>query len=182
MTTKIKLLISGSFLFAIILWMMSIVLFPQKSGLVHELPTPLPTPTPIYFNSPKLYQHNTVPPVSYSQDAVTKLNTILSPAPLSSEDQQVKTSVLKTIDPNIPTVMATDTFKMEYIQALDEFLVEIRTTDIDGAKNDVRVWLHTFGFSDSAVCKLKVVFYLNSTVANLLRNSKTEFSPVFTNC
>jgi len=61
-------------------------------------------------------------------------------------------------------------FRIDYI-APDFFQVEIKTTNIVGARESAIAWFKSKGFNEEDICRLPVTFYLNAEVARELGGS-----------
>src|SRR5664279_2965459 len=93
-------------------------------------------------------------PLTYDEESTKRKDELLkNRQPLSSPDQITKT-------PN--PLKITDMYKIEYLPSVDEFQVELTTIRINTAKDDAVAWLKGQGFSDEALCKLPVVFTIDS--------------------
>lgn len=131
----------------------------------------VPTPTP--------HLTKTNPPVAYDKQSNMKmLDMIKHRTPLSPADTVVKNKIITKSG----LVKETPTYKMEYIHAGDEFLVEIKTVNINQAKEDSVAWLKSKGLSDQGVCHLPLVYYLNHNAATSLRGLNIKFSPLPPGC
>jgi hypothetical protein len=116
------------------------------------------------------------PPVEYNAG---KLHEIFTNRPTISEpDLEAKNALISKKNP----LQSTQDYEIEYLSAPDEFMVEIRTTDIQKAKADTVTWFASQGFTNDGICKLPVVFYLNYDVAESLRGTNTVFSPLPPGC
>jgi hypothetical protein len=116
------------------------------------------------------------PPVEYNPG---NLHEIFTNRPtLNESDLEAKKALITRKNP----LQTTDGYAVEYLSAPDEFMVEIKTTDIQKAKADTVGWLESQGLSSDGICKLPVVFYLNYEVAQGLRGTNTVFSPLPPGC
>lgn len=132
-----------------------------------------------YFADPnKVVKYE--PPMNYA-DADTKkmLDSVGNRKPLSESDQRIR-AILTTDFAN--PLSETESYYLEYLSEPDQFMVEIRSVDIDGTKNQVNEWFHSQGMSSDGICNLPVVFYMNPTTAENFRNKNVEFSPLPLGC
>lgn len=103
---------------------------------------------------------------------------------LSQQDQKAKENLFKKLgegEATIGVLYSTDNFKIEYIPAPNDFEVEIKTTSIALAKNEVSSWFKSFGFTEEGICNLPVFFYLGPGVREQLLPN-TVFSPLPPGC
>jgi hypothetical protein len=121
----------------------------------------------------------THPPVLYDTESSARmLDLVENRVPLSPSDEVVKAKLSKRENP----VHETETYSMEYISSADEFLVEIRTMNINQAKEESVAWLLKQGVSEDGLCHLPVVYYLNSDTANSMRDMNIRFNPLPPGC
>lgn len=120
------------------------------------------------------------PAMNYEDGSTKKmLNSVEKRKPLSEADKKIRDAI--TNDMQNP-LSETDAYLLEYLSEPDQFMVEIRSTDIDGTKNQVKQWFNSQGISDEGICKLPVVFYMNPTAAEAYRNKNVEFNPLPIGC
>ena len=156
---------------------------PQQNTVTTQTSTNInstiapPTPT-----SPST---NGNPAVLYDSAAQDKLiNAIQDRKSLSQNDMVAKANIIAQL-PNgekSGIVYSDPTLNIEYISSADLFQVEIRTTDIQSAKNAANVWFRAHGLSQQAICTMPVEFYLNYDIANHLRQTNIVFSPLGNGC
>ncbi|MBI2011469.1 hypothetical protein HYS91_01740 [Candidatus Daviesbacteria bacterium] len=143
--------------------------------------SPLPSSVPSFSPAPS--SEITQPPITYESPKTKKLlDRLENRQTLSSLDQAAKDSLLSSIGNQSSILITTSTFKVEYVKAADEFMVEILTTDIDLAKEETVSWFKEQGFSDEGICQVPAVFYLNFEVSNKLRGSGYKFDPMAPGC
>ena len=119
------------------------------------------------------------PPVQYNEERNKKMLQILEDRPaLSPSDQTRRAQLTASVNPLSETLE----YSLEYLSAPDEFMVEIRTIDINSAKQKAISWFKSKGLSDEGICHLPLVFYLNYDVAQNLRDMKVEFDPLPPGC
>jgi hypothetical protein len=119
------------------------------------------------------------PAVQYNAEKSKQLHEVFTSRPALTEND--KAARQKLTQKKNPLVEA-DLFTIEYLSAPDEFMVEIRTADIERAKAGTMEWLQDQGLTPDGICKLPVVFYLNYDVAQSLRGTNTEFNPLPPGC
>lgn len=142
-------------------------------------PTSSPAPTLIPYSG------KTNPPIKYQPKATQKMiDKLVSRTPLSNSDKIAKERILNLFPAGQVSgvIYKSPTIQVEYINAADEIQVEILTVDIAQAKTDASSWFSSHGFSKEAICNLPVVFYINRNIANQLRNSNIQFSPLAEGC
>lgn len=121
----------------------------------------------------------TDPPVLYKKERNDKMLEILDTRPaLSGSDKAIRAKLTALRNP----LQNTNEYSLEYLSSPDEFMVEIRTVDINSAKEKVIAWLKNTGLSDEGICHLPVVFYLNYATANSLRGMNMQFDPLPPGC
>ena len=147
-------------------------------------PTPITNLRPTKVTAPSgPIKSQTNPPVLYNKHTSKKmLEKLERRTPLSTQDEAAKQRIIRSIN-NKPSVLRTDiTFRVEYISGPELFMVEIRTVDIGKGKLDAKNWLISQGFTTQGTCELPVVYYLNSSVAQQLRDLGITFSPLAEGC
>lgn len=106
-------------------------------------------------------------------------NEIDTKQPLQQSDIVAKQNTITILQQNGNSLFETDSFKIMYIQTYDMFQVEIKTTNIKQAEDDVLTWFTTKGLSKDAVCKIPVQFYLNFYIKHQINQ---EIPPLFYGC
>jgi hypothetical protein len=120
-----------------------------------------------------------VPPVTYDQDAEKRLVAMLHNHPeLSPSDQTARITLSHIENP----IYQTPQYTMKYDNQMQEVIVEILTTDVNGAKDDAVKWLESKGLSAQGVCTLPVEFILNDKAAEYLRGKNIVISPLASGC
>lgn len=123
--------------------------------------------------------------VRYSSGSAQKLiSKLVNRAAISSNDSFAKAKILSLLPKGeVSGILNTSpNIRIEYINAADEFKVEILTTHILQAKSEAVIWFRSQGMSQEGICNLPVSFYLNKSVANQLRNSNITFNPLAEGC
>jgi hypothetical protein len=144
---------------------------------------PLPTPIPTVTEVPPA-----IPPpplINYDTKAELRLVDKMRNRPqLSQIDASAKTTMLNTVlkGYNSGVAYESETVRIEYVKSLDLFMAEIKTTDIQQAKNDANVWFRGQGLSQEGICNLPVMFLLNLDTAEILKNKNILFSPLPNSC
>lgn len=168
-----------------LLLLLLVVLFPLVVALLFQgksapqTNTNLPTPTPVALPT-------TSPPPStfqYSKTDTDKLlNTIDNRTPLSSSDASVKANLITLSNPQTDILYQTSDFTLFYIRSADVFQVEIDTINVDSAKQNVVSYLSSQGLSQSGICNLPLVFYLQVSIRDQLKENGYIFSPLAPGC
>lgn len=145
---------------------------------------PATTTTPLPIIAPSVISTSPMP-VILDNAAESRLSKILTQRPtLSPQDSQQKTTMLTTIlhGNNSGILFRNDDVQLEYVQSADMLMAEIKTTSIVQAKADTIDWLHNQGFSQSGICDLPVMFYLDPGVTQQLQGQDVIFSPLPNGC
>lgn len=136
-----------------------------------------PTPTPF---------KKTNPPVEYDTIAEYRLLTkIKNRVPLQEEDKKAVLEVKYLIEPEDAEegpVYTSTNITINYIGEADVFQVEIKSPDINSAKNEAVAWLTGQGMSKQAICDYPVYFYLNADTAESLRGTGTVMNTLPPGC
>ncbi len=136
-----------------------------------------PTPTPI---------DKTSPPVEYDTIAEYRLLAkIKNRAPLKEEDKKVILEIKYLIEPEDAeegTVYISPDITIWYIGEADVFQVEVKSRNIESAKNEAMRWFAAQGLSAQAACDYPVYFYLNSDTAESLRGTGTVMNTLPPGC
>lgn len=131
----------------------------------------------------ELNQPQTNPFMKYHAKSTKKmLERLKSRVPLSIKDESTKQRIVKSVNGKSSILITTQTFRVEYIESPDIFMVEIKTIDIGKGKSDTKEWLISQGFTPQGACELPVVYYLNLNVASQLRDLGLTFSPLEEGC
>lgn len=119
------------------------------------------------------------PPVEDNiQQTKKMMDFIDNRRPLSRTDQQARNKLITKTNP----LQETADFSAEYVSAPDEFMVEIRTKNLDKAKKEAAEWFQNQGFSNEGICHLPIVFYINYEIAQSLRGMHIQFDPLPPGC
>ncbi|HSW88085.1 MAG TPA: hypothetical protein VLG12_02890 [Candidatus Saccharimonadales bacterium] len=98
---------------------------------------------------------------------------------LSASDTIAKQTAIVSIKQNPDAIYETNEYKIMYIESYDMFQVEISTTNVKQAEDDVLAWFTTKGISKDAVCKIPVEFYLSFSLKQQLNQG---VPPLFYGC
>lgn len=161
------------------LLIVGLVMFAQqkKPG---SLPPFFPTPTPLARPPLSAQTQPAVPYVTGSGKRL--LDKIERRELLSPADASVKRNLI-TISLNGEKFLSvTVSYRMIYVPTFDIFQVELLSNDISSAKRRATEWFTDQGLSSEGVCNLPIMFYLNSEVANAMRNTNTVFNPLPERC
>jgi hypothetical protein len=115
----------------------------------------------------------------YDKKGVEKLllDATTRPTP-SQSDTQLRQQLIQELNEKSGTLLQTPDFNLEYVKAPNDFEVEIKTTNVSQAKLDAISYFKDKGFSNDGICKLPLMFYLNSTVAQSYRQTNQTFNPI----
>ena len=142
-------------------------------------------PTPIYASPTPIDTLQQPPPVDYDTEATDRLiDKVENRPPLSSSDQQAKQNILSLLpnDQASGYIYTSPNVAIEYAASPDTFLAEIYIENITRAKTEAVNWLKNRGLSEKGVCDLPISFFLNWEVANKLRGTNINFSPLPDGC
>lgn len=118
-----------------------------------------------------------------SSDGHSKLiDRLKNPVPLTVNDQNVKKQVIAEVGGKAATLNETRSYKIMYLPTGDEFLVAIKDINIVRAKQEVKNWFISKGFSQNAMCDLPVSFFLDNLVVEQLKGLDITFSPIMEGC
>lgn len=120
-----------------------------------------------------------------NEEKMLKLLGILAKRPaLSVKDKAAKTKIINNLanEKSHPYTKKFDDFTIDYVKSADEFLVEIKSLNTQRAKYWATMWFKLSGISDEGLCKLPVMFYLESDLKNRLQVPSLEFNPIPDNC
>jgi hypothetical protein len=169
-TNRLVLIIGIGFLVLIIIASIVQNSKPQKA--------PANQPTVMPNDQRTITPHDNPPVENNVQQTKKMIDLIDHRQPLSAADQQVKNKIIT--QPN-PLKVSKD-FSAEYLSAPDEFMVEIRSMNLNKAKEEATAWFKSQGLSDAGICHLPVVFYINYDIAQSLRGMKIQFDPLPPGC
>jgi hypothetical protein len=123
------------------------------------------------------------PIIKYDQKKTDQMLKILDEKPsLTEQDQETKKQLIDSLGNNSGILVNRVAFMVEYVKTADEFMVEIRSTDIEKAKEDAVVWLKEQGFTQDGICNLPVVFYPNIPRDQMLNTIDKSFNPLAPGC
>lgn len=158
-----KLYILISILCIIVAICIGFLLLRGKNSLQRTVPISIPTP---------IQTNNTpTPSTKISIKAATgifqnktiqkELDLLENRRPLINTDTETKIRLIQSLPSDSETIYATTDYAVLYIKPIDEFQVEIKTTQAAQAKKDAITWFETQGMSFDGVCKLPVIFFTN---------------------
>lgn len=180
MNKKILLLIVTSIIIIVsfLFFMLEFNKQPQTTNTV--INKPITTPTIIQIRQ----SQNTIKQlVPYKSGSLNKIEDLRkNQNNLSQNDAAIRDTLIKSIVNPQGILYTTKNIQIVYASGINEFEVEIFTTDINGAKNEAVVWLKQKGLSDDGICKLPLIFYLNIKISNQLKESGIVFNPLPDNC
>ena len=143
--------------------------------VVYNITKKQPSPTNINNNSAKA----DYAPMKYDDSKQKYLLEMLKKRPLLTDQDKV---IRSTLEKGPVPLIKTDEYEISYISAADVFLSELYSKNIDLAKDKAVAWLKDKGLSNTGICNLPVVFYLNSKTADELKDSVTNFNPLPSYC
>lgn len=120
----------------------------------------------------------------YAPNTVSKLvNLVQNKQPLSTNDSLLKQKLILGIPKRtIGTLYTTKAYQITYLTNFDIFEVDISTTNINDAKNSAIAWFTNQGFSYGGICKLPLMFSVNSTIRQELEDQNVVFNPLPEGC
>lgn len=153
---------------------------PAISPTQRPQQTPYPKPTNILTPTPT---NTTNPPTEYfSEDEQKLIQKVKNRTPLSVSDGEAKAIILSSIGNKSGVVYKSQNFTIEYIKSPDVFQVTILNTNVSLAKQEAVSWFKSQGLSQEGICSLPVMFILDWNMANKLRGTNTQFSPLPDGC
>lgn len=157
------------------LYIIMVFIFPfDRKTNTNQKRTPSPTASAVKQSNPV---------INVNENAMVSLNDKLNnPQPLSQEDYAVRSKLLAKLNNATGTLYRTSSFRIDYLQSPDKFMVEIRDMNVGSAKQEATQWFLDQGMSKKGICNLPVIFYLNSDVAEELKPLHFVFNPVAENC
>ncbi len=171
--TKILIIV----LFFILVVILLVVFLFRTSGRIQPIPSATPT------SSPQIVDRLSNQRVKYSASATKKmLDNLNNPKPLSVQDQSTRERLINSLGNKSGVFVQNTLYHIEYVKAANQFMIEIKSTDIQVAKTEAVEWLIQQGFSQEGICNLPVVFYLNSQVSRQLSGQDIIFSPLAEGC
>jgi len=141
-----------------------------------NLPPPIPAP------SSKEILPNSPPKLTYPKDKIDKmLNMVDNRTPLTTSDQAIRNRIIASIGSSSGTLFETPRYTIEYVQAPDSFMVEVKTIDIQQVKSDAVKWFTDQGVSTEGTCYFPIVFH--STIPlDVLPPTPLIFNPIPEGC
>lgn len=163
---------TGIFLFILILIGITFLESLKNGG--EDTSTESPSPTSTASNERKIDD----PVVEYSKESTDKLLVVVTtrPTPGLTADKTLRSQIISELDGNSGIINSTNSYRLEYVKAPNDFEAEIITTQISKAKEDVISFLRQKGFSDEGICKLPLMFYLNFEIAKSIPDNE-KFGP-----
>jgi hypothetical protein len=162
----------------VITFLITFISFTATPAATVKTYSPLPTISPSVISTSPM-------PVILDNSAESRLAKILTHRPtLSQQDSQSKSTMLTTIlhGFNSGILFKNNDVQLEYVQSADLFMAEIKTTSILQAKAETGTWLKSQGLSQSGICNLPVMFYLDPVITQELQGQDVIFSPLAIGC
>lgn len=126
-------------------------------------------------------QTNTVESVKYKAGSLGKaFDKLTNRVPLSTSDQIAKNKLISQAGKS-GIIKKTESYSIEYVAPMDDFEIEILSTNIEAVKKEAESYLKSQGFSKEGLCDLPVRFYLNFNVRSSLPQG-TVFNPLTEGC
>ena len=178
MNKRVFFIIVASTSFGIIIISIIIIIsFNMRQQTPSSIDQPVPTPYPT-FQGKTLKSR-----VPHDQaDQRKSVDSIKNRQELSTQGRVARQNLINSMGNASGVLQETNTYRLEYIKLPDIFMAEILTTNITQAKQDVESYLLQQGFSQSDICYLPLVFYLNASISQSLRGTAVEFSPLPLGC
>lgn len=171
------ILLGAAFLLVVIVLVAAVSSFTSSTPPSSSSQTPLPTPTPYIQPITPLPKQ-----VVYDKTATDKMmDTIKNRQPLTASDSAARALLVAQAQKS-SYLYTSNNVRLEYVSAPDEFMAEILTSNISGAKNEVVTFLQTKGLSHDAICHLPLVFYFSSSARHTLPSNSPAFSPIAEGC
>lgn len=136
----------------------------------------IPVPTTVeelnVTKTPPITSNPSVKPATIFENPSTKkmLDLLENRQPLANTDIEIKTKLINSLPADSETIYAATDYNIDYIQPLDEFQVEILTTNIQQAKTEAVSWFTGQGMTHDGICKLPLVFYTNIDIFRQLKS------------
>ncbi len=166
----------------------SIIIAAFKAAPKSSKTSSIPTPTAIKPNGTNVLPTNisiTPTPQNIFQNKTIQkeLDLLENRRPLTNVDATAKTLLINSIGNDGTTIYTSGEYSIIYIKSMDEFEVEIATTNIQKAKTDAVSWLLSKGMSHDGICKLPLIFYTNAGVYQSLKaNNTKDVTPLADGC
>lgn len=124
-------------------------------------------------------------PVRVNSDKVLKALDVLRDRPaLSKKDKDAKEKIVNMLanEKRVGYTKVYRDFHIGYLKTGDSFLVGIRGIDTQKAKYWATMWFKLNGISDQGLCRLPVIFYIESGILSQIQPFNIEFNPLPDNC
>ena len=142
----------------------------------------IPVPTPSYSNPGS----TTTTGIPLSPPPTVMMNKPGNKPVLSENDTFAEEQILSLIpDGQASGIVYQSTIvRIYYDSNSDNFLAEILTEDIAGAKSEAESWLENQGLSQQGICNLQIIFYLSPEVIQLykIQDQTIKFNPAPDGC
>ena len=115
----------------------------------------------------------------HGKDSTEKLlKTVTTRPTLTPSDLVAKEQLIGSLKNKNGIVSKTENYTIEYIKSADSFMAEIKSSSIDLAKQEVINYFRSRGITDTGICSLPLVFYLNSETASDYSLKNETFNPI----
>lgn len=152
-------------------------------------PNKVPIPTPISIVNTKIPLPSirqvapTIANIFENKTIKKELDLLENRQPLSATDKTTKTNLIELVSPNNGTIYETSEYRVIYIKSLDEFQVEIKTSNAQQAKKNAVTWFALKGMSNDGICKLPLIFFTNyETYQKIKLQNIKDISPLADGC
>jgi hypothetical protein len=150
----------------------------QQQKTKQQAAEPLSSDLPQDYSPPK--QKINIP----DDKAVESLDSLSNRRPLSQDNLNVRKNLIQKLMTSSSqlqsdvegTIFSNENVSIGYVGALDDFEIQILTTNIDLAKTQAEEWLQQQGLTKQAICDLPLFYYLSPDVADALPQD-TTFDP-----
>lgn len=159
-------------IFTVLLIIITITAYLLNISTRNKIIEEIPAPTPKRISTQ-------APAFTYDEKSNSRLNSLLKNRQnLSIQDQAVKNKLIAMNNP----LYENDDISIGYYAKSDTFQVEIRTISINSAKEQAASWFNKMNFSKEGICKLPLVFYMNTQTGESLRDLNIKFNPLTPGC
>lgn len=135
-------------------------IIPVPTEIPQSAVTKAPTPSQITPTPQNIFDNKTVK---------KELDLLENRQALSSSDITTKNLLINSLPTDGETIHETDTYTILYVKSLDEFQVEVTTTDIQQTRNDSVNWFLSQGMSHEGICKLPLTYFTTNQIYQQLK-------------
>lgn len=137
-------------------------------------------PTDQLTNPTRIPQSSQEQGVTYNKEASDELLRIVRERPSSpvTSDSAVRENLISSLGNASGTLFVSEQITIEYVLTPNTFQIEIKTINVDAAKEEAISWFISQGISEQGICYLPVAFYLNFDVSQSLESTDYTFNPL----